>query len=105
MFARNGSAKLNGKKERLGNTFSRTRDLRGVFTLDDKIDVDIAVARVAEICHEGIIAAADLLDTRYKLRHIGTRYYDIFIDLERAVFHKARRNGTPHIPKPILLFL
>ena len=48
-------------------------DLFGVFTVDDKIYVDVTVACVAKISNERVVFFADLFDASDKLRDTRTR--------------------------------
>ena len=41
-----------------------------VIAVDDKIDVDVTVAGVAEVGDKGVVLFADLFDAGDKLRHL-----------------------------------
>src|SRR5215212_2597801 len=75
----------------------------GVGAFAHEVDVDVAVAEVAEVDDEGVVPPPDGFDALDQLGHARARDDHVLVELERAELLDGRRERAPHVPQAVFV--
>src|ERR1044072_3151635 len=103
LLAADAAAKLDRDGGGLGGGGARACDRFGVGAFAHEIDVDVAIAEVAEVDDEGVVLAPYRFHALNQLRHARARDDHVLVELERAELLDGRRERAPHIPQAVFV--
>ena len=74
-----------------------------VGALAHEVDVDVAVAEVAEVDDEGVVLLPYPLDALDQLGHARARDDHVLVELQRPELLDGRRERAPHVPQTVFV--